>query len=69
MLFEDADQVSWDIEDEKTAGSGTVRTVSRERTERTRSAEGEGRTVAMCLPSGLAWECAEAEDGVSESHQ
>jgi hypothetical protein len=65
MRFEDFDQTSWDIEDEKAAGSGMVRMVSRERTERMRSAEGEGRTVAMCLPSGLAWECAEAEDGVS----
>jgi uncharacterized protein YifN (PemK superfamily) len=57
------------MEDEKAAGSGMVRTVSRERMERMRSAEGEERTVAMCLPSGLGWECAEADDGVSKSHQ
>lgn len=44
------------------AGSAITRRISRERVARRISFE--GRTVAICVPSGLGKECAEAIDEV-----
>lgn len=58
IRWDEEDQRKLDIEAEKAAGSGMTRVVWRERVVRMVSLE--GRTVAMCVPSGLGTEWTEA---------